>query len=80
MRKQYFSMEKVGNEANVNIYGDITSWAWEEIGEFSAVILSRQLAELGEDVSKINVYINSYGGEVAEGLAIYNALCEYSPK
>ena len=80
MRKQYFSMEKVGNEANVNIYGDITSWAWEELGEMSAVILSRQLAELGEDVSKINVYINSYGGEVAEGLAIYNALKRHKAK
>ena len=80
MRKQYFSMEKVGHEANVNIYGDITSWAWEEVGEMSAVILSRQLAELGEDVSKINVYINSYGGEVAEGLAIYNALKRHKAK
>lgn len=80
MRKQYFSMERVGNEANVNIYGDITSWAWEEFGEFSAVILSRQLAELGDDISKINVYINSYGGEVAEGLAIYNALKRHKAK
>lgn len=80
MRKQYFSMEKVGSEANINIYGDITSWAWEELGEYSAVILSRQLAELGDDVSKINVYINSYGGEVAEGLAIYNALKRHKAK
>ena len=79
MRKQYYSMEKVGNEANINIYGDITSWAWEEFGEVSAVNLSKQLAEIG-DVSQINVYINSYGGEVAEGLAIYNALKRHSAK
>lgn len=79
MRRQYYSMEKVGNEANINIYGDITSWAWEELGEVSAVTLSKQLAEIG-DVSKINVYINSYGGEVAEGLAIYNALKRHSAK
>ena len=80
MRKQYYSMEKVGTEANINIYGDITSWAWEEVGEMSAVLLSNQLAELGDDVSKINVYINSYGGEVAEGLAIYNALKRHKAK
>lgn len=79
MRKQYYSMEQVGNEANLNIYGDITSWPWEELGEVSAVSLSKQLAELG-DVSKINVYINSYGGEVAEGLAIYNALKRHKAK
>lgn len=79
MKKPYFSMEKVENEAYVNIYGDITSWAWEELGEVSAATLSKQLAELG-DVSKINVYINSYGGEVAEGLAIYNALKRHKAK
>nr|DAN51843.1 MAG TPA: putative ATP dependent Clp protease [Caudoviricetes sp.] len=39
----------------------------------SAPKLSKQLDELG-DVSQINVHINSYGGEVAEGLAIYSAL------
>lgn len=77
--KKYFSMEKVGNEANLNIYGDITSWAWEELGEMSAVILSKQLEQL-TDVERINVYINSYGGEVAEGLAIYNALKRHKAK
>ncbi len=79
MKKQYYSMETTENEANINIYGDITSWAWEELGETSAVTLSRKLEELG-DVSKINVYINSYGGEVAEGLAIYNALKRHKAK
>lgn len=39
----------------------------------SAPKLSKQLDELG-DMSQINVHINSYGGEVAEGLAIYSAL------
>lgn len=79
MNKKYYSMEQVGDEANINIYGDITSWAWEELGEVSAVNLSKQLDELGA-VSKINVYINSYGGEVAEGLAIYNALKRHKAK
>ncbi len=78
-QNKYYSMEKVGNEANINIYGDISSYAGQtdffgdEIDGMSAVMLSKQLEQLG-DVSRINVYINSYGGEVAEGLAIYNAL------
>lgn len=70
---RYYSLVQNGTEADINIYGDITSWAWEELGEMSAVNLSKQLEQL-EGVSKINVYINSYGGEVAEGLAIYNSL------
>lgn len=79
MSKKYFSMEKVGQTATVTIYGDICSWAWEELGEMSASVLSRQLEALG-DVSQIDVYINSYGGEVAEGLAIYNALKRHKAK
>lgn len=79
MKKMFYSLEQNGSEANINIYGDITSWAWEEYGEMSAVNLSKKLEEIG-DVSQINVYINSYGGEVAEGLAIYNALKRHKAK
>lgn len=76
--KRYFSLVRNGDVADIDIYGDITSWAWFE-GEISAATLSRQLEELS-DVSQINVHINSYGGEVAEGLAIYNALRRHSAK
>lgn len=79
MKRNYFSLEKAKQTATINIYGDITSWAWEELGEVSAVNLSKQLEALG-DVDKIDVYINSYGGEVAEGLAIYNALKRHKAK
>lgn len=72
MKKNYYSMTQSGNTATINIYGDITSWDWCE-SDMSANKLSKQLDEL-TDVSVINVCINSYGGEVAEGLAIYNAL------
>jgi len=79
MKRNYFSLEKTKQTATINIYGDITSWAWEELGEVSAVNLSKQLEALG-DVDQIDVYINSYGGEVAEGLAIYNALKRHKAK
>lgn len=70
--KQYFQLVTAGNTAELTIYGEITSWPWLE-SDVSAHNLSAQLAEL-QGISNINVYINSYGGEVAEGLAIYNAL------
>lgn len=73
MTNKYFSMVKnSNNEAHINIYGVITSMCWFE-NDVSADGFVKALEALG-DVSKIKVYINSYGGEVAEGLAIYNAL------
>ena len=78
MNKKYFSLERTKQAATINIYGDITSWDWYD-GEISAATLSKQLEALG-DVQQIDVYINSYGGEVAEGLAIYNALRRHKAK
>lgn len=76
--KKYYSMTKMGNSASINIYGDITSYPICE-SDVTANSLSRQLEQL-TDVAEINVYINSYGGEVAEGLAIYNALKRHYAK
>lgn len=78
MNRKYFSLEKTKQTANLYIYGNITSWPWLE-GDVSSANLSKQLEALG-DVEQINVYINSYGGEVAEGLAIYNALKRHKAK
>lgn len=79
MKKQiYYALETNGSEANITIYGDITSWPLLE-GDVSAANLSHKLEALG-DVSRINVFINSYGGEVAEGVAIYNALKRHKAK
>lgn len=70
MRK-YYNLYTEGREANVQVYGDVTSYKWDDRDVTSYDLV----AELeGLDVDRINVYINSYGGEVAEGLAIYHAL------
>lgn len=72
--KKYFQLttSEDGTTADLDIYGDISSCWWDD-DAMTAPKLSKQLDELG-DVSQINVHINSYGGEVAEGLAIYSAL------
>lgn len=77
MRKKYYSLVQQDNEATITIYGDITSWEWFE-SDISSYTLSKELETIDADV--INVYINSYGGEVAEGLAIYNALKRHKAK
>lgn len=71
MNKKYFQLTQNNNEVDIQIYGDITSWDWFD-GDISSYTLSKQIE--GLECDKINVYINSYGGEVAEGLAIYNQL------
>ena len=78
MRRQYYQMEQTGNEATISIYGDISSYGYDGAA-MNATALSRALEGL-VGVSNINVYINSYGGEVAEGLAIYNALKRHKAK
>lgn len=58
--------------AELYIYGDIgESWWGESITAMSVV---EQLNALDPAVKTIDVYINSYGGSVTDGLAIYNAL------
>lgn len=76
---RYWQIEKKGQEAAIYIYGDIVSepWKWYE----SDVTSHEIVKEIeGLDVDVINCYINSYGGEVAEGLAIYNALKRHKAK
>lgn len=74
---KFYSLETTAREADLTIFGDITSWKWDE-SDVSAYDIHRELQEL--DVDVINVRINSYGGEVAEGLAIYNSLRNHSAK
>lgn len=75
--RRYYSMEQNERKATVTIYGDITSWPWLN-SDVSAYLLSKQIE--GLDVDEIDVLINSYGGEVAEGWAIYNALKRHKAK
>ena len=70
MRK-YYQLETDGTDADLYIFGDITSYPWGEKDKDAYGIIK----ELGSlTASNIRVHINSYGGDVSEGLAIYNTL------
>lgn len=58
------------------VYGDIGESWWGESVTAQSVV--QQLNELPDTVATINVRINSYGGAVSDGLAIYNALKRHS--
>lgn len=79
MGKKYYQIATQDAEASIFIYGDIVSegWAWYE-SDVTSHELVQEIEAL--DVDKINVYINSYGGEVAEGWAICNALKRHKAK
>ena len=76
MDKKFYSFEnKTDTSADLYIYGDITSYEWDE-SDVSAWGFKKELEELGE-ISELNVHINSYGGETFQGLAIYNLLKQH---
>ena len=77
MKNKFYQLMIENNQANIYIYGDIVSWEWFE-SDVSSYTLAREIE--GLDVDDINVFINSYGGEVAEGLAIYNSLRRHKAK
>lgn len=58
------------------IYGDIGESWWGDSVTAKAVV--EQINALPASVTQINVRINSYGGSVSDGLAIYNALRRHS--
>lgn len=66
------------NSADIFIYGDIVSYQWDET-ETSAASFKKDLDAVG-DVDTINLYINSPGGNVFEGLAIHNMLKRHKAK
>jgi len=71
MKNTYFSITQQAREADIYIFGDITSYPYKD-GDHSAGSLVRAIQELDADV--INVHIDCYGGSVKEGWGIYNAL------
>lgn len=65
------------NTKTINIYGDITSYPYMD-SDISSSMLAKELGE--EEYDEIIVNISSFGGEVAEGLSIYNQLKNHKAK
>lgn len=67
--KSVLALHTTGNTAELMIYGPIGDFFWDGI---SARDIVQQLGDT--DATEITVRINSDGGVVTDGLAIYNAL------
>lgn len=70
----YFTMKKTDDSADIYIFGDIVAggWKWDE-SDFSSYDLASQIKGLPQD-AQITAHINSNGGDLKEGLGIYNVL------
>ncbi|GHV50391.1 hypothetical protein FACS1894216_02510 [Synergistales bacterium] len=65
------SAENEENIGEVLIYGDIYEGAWDDT--VSPKAFHEELKALG-DISRLHVRINSYGGHISAGMAIYSLL------
>ena len=74
---RFYSIEQAGSEAHLYIFGDIVPDQWFE-DETSSYSFQQQLAKIDADV--IHVHIDSYGGAVSAGWAIYNTLRDHPAK
>lgn len=72
--RTFYSLQQAGRETDICIFGDIVTDRYSA-QDTSAYSLSQELKDLDTDV--INVYIDSYGGAVSEGWAIYNHLRQH---
>ncbi len=81
MLNRNFDIKQLGEKKilNLYLYGDIQKdyidfWTWEKVeSTTSSAYVQKAIDEAGS-VSEINVYINSCGGSVKEGVAIHNIL------
>ncbi len=78
MNKYWEFKNKTPDEAELYLYTEIASWGGGGYAH-SAKSFKRELDALG-DIKTLNVYINSPGGDVFEGTAIYNMLARKKKK
>ena len=75
--KEFFTVNAKGDEAELLIYEEIGE-GW--FGGVGAKGFAEQVKALGKGVGKINVRINSVGGNAFDGATIYNTLKNHPAK
>ena len=76
-KKKFWEVKNATNDTGeLYIYGDIVSWKWDDT-DVTAADFKKDLDALG-DIKTLNIYINSCGGSVFQGQAIYSILKRHS--
>lgn len=71
---------KSATEAEIVIYAGIGQSFWDDGSMISAKQFSEELKAIPDTVNTLNVRINSPGGDVFDGIAIYNRLKQHKAK
>ena len=74
---KFYQLVENQEVSELYILGDVVDEAWS-MNDVEGASLCKQIHEL--NTNQINVYINSYGGSVSAGLAIYNTLKTHNAK
>lgn len=81
MKKRLWEIKQASNPNTLDmfLYGDVEGdyydwWTDREISSETSANHFREELNTHKDVTQINIYINSYGGSVFEGTAIYSQL------
>ncbi|WP_228725124.1 head maturation protease, ClpP-related [Caproicibacter fermentans] len=74
-----WAAKQEANTLDIYLYDDVEGdsenwWTGEKQPSDTSANHIREILEAAGNVDAINIYINSYGGEVKEGLGIYNLL------
>lgn len=78
-KQKYFQIQKkTESKGEIYIYGDIVSNKWDDT-DVTAIDFKKELDALG-DVKELDIHINSSGGNVFEGHAIYNMIKMHKAK
>lgn len=84
MKRIWELKQSASGVLNLYIYGDVKgdyyNWWGDVIESETSANHFRQELEKYANVSEIHIFINSYGGSVFEGTAIYNQLKRHSAK
>ena len=81
MNKTLFSIRQQATKSNaldIYIYDDVEGdsynwWTGEKTESETSANHIKQVLESNQNATEINLYVNSYGGEVKEGLGIYTS-------
>ena len=75
--KKFWEVKAAANDVGeLYIYGDITSYKWND-ADITAKDFAEDLKALG-DLKTLNIYLNSLGGSVFQGQAIFSILKRHS--
>lgn len=71
-KTKFWNMKKADKAGELYIYGDIVAYKWDD-SDITAKSFKEDLDAMG-DIDTLNIYINSPGGNVFQGQAIYSIL------